>query len=131
MTVSALSRVHEVLERFRAKDIEGVVELFAPDGVLYDPHYPPPVGPAMAGRDAIREGLSWGLAMLEQPGFDVRNELSNPDIPNLAAVEVDTNHRMVGGASIAFPQMFVAELGDGGLLRRVQSYTPYPPPAMP
>lgn len=119
-----------MLARFEAKDIDGVIELFAADGVFVDPHYPPPIGPAMAGHDAIREGLSWGLGMLEQPGFSVRHAMSDAD-GRVAAVEVDTNHRMVGGATLAFPQVFVAEVGDDDRLRRMQSYTPYPPPAMP
>lgn len=128
MTTTAMQLLREVLERFEAMDLEGVVDRFAPDGVLFDPHYPPPVGPAMAGHDAIRAGLTVGLGMLEQPGFTVRHELTAPG-GELAAVEVDTNHRLTGGTMIAFPQVFVAEMGDDGLLRRMQSYTPYPPPA--
>ena len=131
MTTTALQRLHDVLDRFQAKDIEGVIALFADDGLLFDPHYPPPVGPAMAGHAAIREGLGWGLGMLEQPGFAVRHELSNIEGGRVAAVEVDTNHRLVGGVTLAFPQLFIAEVGDDGLLRRMQSYTPYPPPAVP
>jgi len=131
VSTSAVRRLQEVLDRFEAKDIDGVIDLFAADGVLVDPHYPPPIGPAMAGHNTIRDGLTWGLGMLEQPGVSVRHRLSDPGDGRVAAVEVDTNHRLVGGATIAFPQLFVAEVGDDGLLRRMQSYTPYPPPAMP
>ena len=131
MTTTAIQQLQEVLARFQAKDIDGVLALFAPDGVLFDPHYPPPVGPSMAGHNAIREGLTWGLGMLEQPGFTVRHQLAGAGGGPVAAAEVDTNHRLAGGATLAFPQLFVAEVGDDGLLRRLQSYTPYPPPAMP
>lgn len=127
MTTTALQRLHEVLDRFQAKDVDGVVGLFAEQGVLFDPHYPPPIGPAMTGHAAIREGLTWGLGMLEQPGFAVRHELSSADGNRVAAVEVDTNHRLAGGTTLAFPQLFIAEIDDSGLVRRLQSYTPYPP----
>ena len=66
MSSTAVQRLQDVLMRFEAKDIEGVVGLFAPDGVFADPHYPPPVGPSMAGHDAIREGLTWSLGLIEQ-----------------------------------------------------------------
>ena len=125
---TALQLLHQVLDRFQEKDIDGVVALFADDGLLFDPHYPPPIGPAMAGGAAIREGLSWGLGMLEQPGFAVRHEMTSAAGGGVAAVEVDTNHRLVGGVTLAFPQLFVAEADDDDLLRRLQSYTPYPPP---
>lgn len=128
MSISALQLLHEVLERFQAMDVGGVVDRFAPDGLLFDPHYPPPVGPAMAGHDRIRAGLAVGLGMLERPGFTVRHEFTAGG-DAVAAVEVDTNHRLVGGQMVSFPQVFVAELGDDGLLRRLQSYVPYPPPA--
>ncbi len=54
---SFLLRVHEVFERFEARDVEGVVGLFAADGVFADPHYPPPIGPAMVGYRATRGPL--------------------------------------------------------------------------
>ena len=117
--------------RFEAKDIEGVVGLFAPDGVFADPHYPPPIGPSMSGHDAIREGLTWSLGLIEQPHFAVRHELSGADSDRVGALEVDTNHKLHGGAALTFTQMFVAEVNDDGLLRRMESYTSYPPPSSP
>lgn len=127
----ALQSVQSLLERFMAKDVDGVVALFAPDGMFSDPHYPPPIGPVMVGQKAIRQGVVWGAGMLEQPGFVIRHQLSGAGRDDLVAVEVDTNHVLVGGAVLAFPQVFVAELDGDGLFRRVQSYTPYPPPALP
>lgn len=129
MTTPALTSLLDLLEGFQAKDVEAIIRLFAPDAVFTDPHYPPPIGPTMTGHDAIREAVTWALGVLEQPGFTVRHQLSSPDDGNVAAVEVDTHHRMVGGAMVTPPQVFVAEVGDDGLLRRVQSYAPYPPPA--
>lgn len=131
MSSTALRLLINVLDMFEAKDPDGVLAQFAPDGIFFDPHYPPPIGPAMAGREAISEGIRWGLGMLEQPGFTVRARFTGDDDGGMAVVEVDTNHRLVGGMTVAFPQVFVAEADANGLLRRMQSYTPYPPPAMP
>lgn len=121
-------RLRGLLERFEAKDVDGVVALFASEGVFSDPHYPPPLGPTMVGHDAIRQGISWGVGIIERPHFSVRHELSEDDGDRLGALEVDTNHQLVGGALATFPQVFVAEVDDDGLFRRVQSYAPYPPP---
>lgn len=123
-------QLKRLLERFEAKDVDGIVALFAPDGLLSDPHYPPPLGPTMVGHDAIRKGIAWGVGMIERPRFAVRHELAG-DGGRLGAVEVETRHELVGGTLAAFMQVFVAELGDEDLFGRVQSYTPYPPPAPP
>lgn len=131
MESTAVRRLCEVLERFEAKDVEGVVQLFAPDGVFADPHYPPPVGPTMTGRDAIRDGLTWGIGIVERPRFAVRHRLASPGSDRVAAVEVDTDHELVGGARLTFTQVFVGEVDADGSLRRMQGYTPYPPPALP
>jgi hypothetical protein len=131
VTATALQLLLQLLQRFEAKDVEGVVELFATDGVFADPHYPPPIGPSMAGHNAIRDGVSWGLGVVEQPHFDVRHQLSGIGTNTLAAVEVDTNHQLFGGAVLAFTQVFVAETNEDGRLRRLESYTPYPPSSLP
>jgi ketosteroid isomerase-like protein len=130
MNSTAVRRLHDVLERFEAKDVEGVVQLFAPHGVFTDPHYPPPIGPSMVGHEAIREGITWSVGILEQPNFSVRHSLFDQD-GEVAAVEVDTNHEMIGGAVLTFTQVFVGEIDDDGRLRRMQGYTPYPPPPLP
>ena len=123
-----MQRLRALLERFEAKDVDGVVALFASDGVLSDPHYPPPVGPTMVGHDAIRQGIAWGVGIIERPHFSVRNELAGENGSQLGALEVDTHHVLLGGAVAAFTQVFVGEVDDHGLFRRVQSYAPYPPP---
>jgi hypothetical protein len=42
---------------------------------------------------------------------------------------VDTHHTLADGTKLAFPQVFVGEIDSDGLLRRLQAYLPYPPPA--
>jgi hypothetical protein len=83
----------------------------------------------MAGHDAIRAGITWGLGIIEQPHFVVRHELTDDDLGRVAAVEVDTNHKLNGGGVMTFTQMFVGEVNDDGLLGRMESFTSYPPPA--
>lgn len=108
MSSTAVQRLQEALARFEAKDIEGVVGLFAPDGVFADPHYPPPIGPSMSGHAAIREALTWSLGLIEQAHFAIRHELSGVDSDPVAALEVDTNHKLHGGPALTFTQVFIA-----------------------
>ncbi len=58
----------------------------------------------------------------------MRHELTG-DSDAVAALEVDTNHQLVGGGAMVFTQVFMAEVDGDGLLSRMQGYTPYPPPA--
>jgi ketosteroid isomerase-like protein len=129
MTSPALTAVVEALRHFESRDTEGVVERFAPDGTFIDPHYPPPLGPAITGRDAIRDALGFVFSLVTQPGFTVRHAFSSTDDPHVASVEVDTHHTFADGTQSNFPQVFVGEIGADGLLRRLQSYPPYPPPS--
>lgn len=72
----------------------------------------------LVGHDAIRAGLTWSLGIIEQPHFAVRHELTEND------------SGLKGGAVLAFTQMFVGEVNGDGLLRRMESYTSYPPPTV-
>lgn len=131
MTATALQRLHQVLQFFEARDVEGVVGLFATDGIFADPNYPPPIGPSMAGHAAIRQGISWGLGVIDQPHFEMRHQLSGIETDRTAAVEIDTNHLLFGGAFLAFTQVLVVETNEQGRVRRLESYTSYPPPSPP
>jgi ketosteroid isomerase-like protein len=113
-----------VLGAFERKDMDGVLASFADDGVLFDVHYPSPL---MQGKDAIRAGMENAFGMLKQPGFTMRNVWEGE---NNCAVEVDTHHVLQNGMEINFPQVFIMEARDG-LITRLQSYVPYPPPPLP
>ncbi|HVF13199.1 MAG TPA: nuclear transport factor 2 family protein [Acidimicrobiales bacterium] len=115
-----------LLER---RDIDGVVDTLAEQGVFFDPHYPPPIGPHVEGRDAFRRAIEWAYSALDSFEFEVVNVFDNPDRPTLGAVEVVAHHRLAGGPAINVPQVFVAELDRDGRLLRLQSFCPYPPPA--
>jgi ketosteroid isomerase-like protein len=116
--------IERVLGAFERKDMDGVLASFADDGVLFDVHYPSPL---MQGKDAIRAGMENAFGMLKQPGFTMRNVWEGE---NNCAVEVDTHHILQNGMEINFPQVFIMEARDG-LITRLQSYVPYPPPPLP
>lgn len=114
---------YKLIDLFMAKNVDGVLDLFADDAVLIDPHYPEP---RMQGRAAIERGLRWGLSSLEKPGFVVRKLAINGD---LGFFEVDTKHKLAIGLTVAFEQVFVMEARDGRITR-LQAYEPYPAPGV-
>ena len=127
MTESAVTIVVEALRLFEKRDAEAVAARFAPAGVFIDPHYPPPIGPEISGREAIRDALAGMFQVLQQPGFTVRHAFGGTNNPAMAAVEVDTRHVLADGSGVEFPQVFVGEVDSEGLLLRLESYTPHPP----
>ncbi|NKQ35132.1 MAG: nuclear transport factor 2 family protein [Chloroflexi bacterium] len=112
--------VEQLLDAFLALDLETAMDCFADDAVLYDPHYPVQ---RMEGKEAIRQGLAWGIGNLEKPGFTVRHVWSDG---KSGAVEMDTHHVFKGGMKLNFDQVFVFETKDGKITR-LQSYVPYTP----
>src|SRR5439155_26829552 len=90
ITEHAVTIVVEARRLFEKRDADAVAARFAPGGVFIDSHYPPPVGPAITGREAIREALAGMFGFLAQPGFAVRHTFAGTG--NSAAVEVDTHH---------------------------------------
>lgn len=84
----------------------------------------------MTGHDAIREALTWSIGIVEQPRFAVHHSLVSSVSDRVAAVEVDTDHELVGGARLKLTQVFVGEVDADGSLRRMQGYTPCAPPAL-
>ncbi len=81
----------------------------------------------MRGKAAIRAGFEFIFGIVKQPGFTIRGFwMGDHD----DALEVDTHHVLADGTEARFPQVIVFEIGDG-LIRRLQAYVPYPPPAPP
>jgi len=114
--------LQQLFTAFEEKDVPAVLALFADDSVLIDPHYPQT---EMKGKAAIRQGLTWGVASLEQPGFAICHSWANDES---GAAEVETHHILKGGTKIDFWQVFIIETCNG-LITRLQSYTPYAPPS--
>jgi ketosteroid isomerase-like protein len=77
----------------------------------------------MVGKEAIRQGIAWGLSSLEKPGFKVRRIWQDA---HSGVAETDTHHIIKGGMQSKFDQVFVFEV-RGGKFTRLQSYVPYPP----
>jgi ketosteroid isomerase-like protein len=125
MSEHAVTALVEALRLFEKRDADAVAARFAPGGTFIDPHYPPPIGPTISGREAIRDALAGMFAFIEQPGLTVRHTFASAD--NLAAAEVDTHHVLADGSTVEHPQVFIGELDADGLLVRLRSYTPHPP----
>ncbi|MFH1796668.1 MAG: nuclear transport factor 2 family protein [Pseudomonadota bacterium] len=121
-----MSQARAVLERtFRAleaRDKAAVLACFAPDAVLFDPHYPQPL---MAGLAEIEEGIDWGLSVMKRFGFRTRHFFGSEDGLS-GAVEIDTDHMLSSGQNLKFPQVFVVETKDG-LITGLRAYEPYGP----
>ena len=124
MSVMNEELIAGLLRAFERKDLDAVLGYFAEDALVYDPHYPTPT---MQGKEAIRQGFGWGLDMIQQPGFAIRNAWTKD---TSGVVEVDTHHVFPNGSEARFPQVFVFETRDGQVTR-LQAYEPYPPPAPP
>jgi hypothetical protein len=120
--------MQDLFAKFTAHDAAGIAGLFAEDGTLIDPNYPPPLGPVMAGPEAIERGLAWAFGILERSEFTATSTFLDPGSPERGALEVSTSHKLYDGSEVHLAQVFVVELGQGGQLCRLQSYTPYPPP---
>ena len=111
-----------IIEATMVKDKAGVLAAFAPEALFIDPHYP---NPEMRGHDEIAAGLDWGFRGMEHFGFTVVGSFTSED-GNSGAVEMDCRHVLSGGRVLEFPQVFVAEMKDG-LLIRLRAYEPYGP----
>jgi ketosteroid isomerase-like protein len=118
--VSLKSMVEGLFKAFITKDVDKVMSFFAEDALFFDPHYPQQ---RMVGREAILQGVTWGLSSMEKPGFKIRKIWQDG---NSGVVETDTHHVIKGGIETKFEQVFVFETRHGKF-SRVQSYVPYSP----
>jgi ketosteroid isomerase-like protein len=121
-----MTQARDILERtFRAlesRDRVAALACFAPDAVLFDPHYPQP---RMEGIAEIAEGLDWGLSVMKRFGFRTKHVFGSHDGLS-GAFEVDTDHTLNAGQNLKFPQVFVVETRDG-LITALRAYEPYGP----
>ena len=109
-----------LLTSFEAKDMSAILDCFASDAVMIDPHYPQV---RMEGKVAIMQGISWTFSSMIKPSFTIKHVW--PDEQSVA-IEVDTHHLFKGGMVIDVPQTFVMETREG-LITRLQSYPSYTP----
>ena len=105
-----------------AKDLEAVLQSFAEDAVLIDPHYPSPV---MVGKEAITDGLHWAFRGMKHFGFTIVSYGEWAE-GQRAAVEMATHHVLQTGMHLQFPQAFFIDARND-LITRLQAYEPYGP----
>ena len=105
------------------KNLEGMLELIHEDAIFIDPHYPIE---RMEGKQAIRQGLTWGLETLAKPGFKIKKFHASE---NSGAVEVATHHVLKVGMEVKFAQVFIFEVNEGQLTR-LQAFVPYREPGI-
>ena len=115
--------IEQLFSRMMARDREGMLDLFTDDATVYDPHYPIPM---MVGKDAIEQGLRWGLANIAEPGFSIQKVwLQDGD----GVAETHTFHTLKGGIKLDFEQVFFFEC-RAGKITRLRAFVPYPPPGI-
>lgn len=122
MEQSARVIVETLFRALESRDMAAALDTFAEDAVIFDPHYPTP---QMTGREAIGEGLAWGLSVMKSFGFRTVRFYGSED--GLAgAFEIDTNHVLNTGQELSFPQAFFVETRDGKIAS-LRAYEPYGP----
>lgn len=114
--------VDDNLAAVTAKDLDGALAGFAPDGVLIDPHYPVP---RMQGHEAIAAGLGWVFRSMRELHFEVDGYFFAGDGSG-AAAEVTSRHVLRNGRPIELRQTFVVRVSDRRIVRW-QAYEPYGP----
>ncbi len=122
MTHVARDLIDKAFRALQERDRDGILACFAPDAVLFDPHYPQPL---MKGTAEIAEGIDWGLKGVKRFGFTIVNYFASED-GTACCVECDTNHTLAVGGDLHFPQVFIVET-KAGLISRLQAYEPYGP----
>lgn len=105
-----------------AKDLEALMNVFADDAVLIDPHFPQS---RMHGKAAIRRGFGEAMRGMGSFGYTIVNYCES-EHGRCAAVETATHHVLKQGTKLNFPQVFIFEVADG-YITRLQAYEPYGP----
>lgn len=123
MSQNAAGIFAQLLNLMMDKDLDGMMDLIHDDALFVDPHYPMQ---RMKGKEAIRQGLIWGLETLVKPGFEIKKIHASE---HSGAVEVATHHVLKGGMEVEFDQVFLLEISEGKL-SRLQAFVPYRQPGI-
>lgn len=114
--------VRQTFAAIQAKDLDGLLALFADDAVLIDPHFEEP---RMEGKVAIAKGLREAFAGVKSFEY-VLGQYFEATHGQTAAVELGTHHNISGNFTVDFPQVFIFEAMSGRIVR-MQAYEPYGP----
>ena len=113
--------VEAIFRSFERKDIDQIMDHFADDAILFDPHYPIP---EMKGKDMIYKGLTWGLQSLVSASFITEKFWING---NEGVIKLKTNHKFKGGNKLDTMQVFLFTLNEDKKFTYLQSFVPYRP----
>ena len=114
--------VRHTFALIQAKDLEGLMGVFADDAVLIDPHFPQS---RMQGKAAIRKGFGGAIDGMGSFGYTIVNYCESEN-GHCAAIETATHHVLKQGTKLNFPQVFIIEVAEGQITR-LQAYEPYGP----
>ena len=120
--ISLRKLVTRTFTALEAKDLEAMMNLFADDAVLIDPHFPTP---RMKGKTTIKKSFQEAMSGMKSFGYTIVNYFESENEQS-AAVETATHHVMKQGTKLNFPQVFIFEVADGHITR-LQAYEPYGP----
>ena len=112
-----------VCDAWEHGDPDAAAALFAPDGVYEDPLYPAP----LHGRDAIRAGLSEGMAAIEDCRVTLDPVLESGS--RVLAVGHFGSRLREGGERFDFPFAILVELSGDGISRLAEYFDTKPLPA--
>ncbi len=122
MNTSLRDLVTRMFATVEAKNLDAMIDLFAEDGVLIDPHFPIS---RMQGKAAIAENFKEAMTGMQSFGYTIVNYFEAANGQS-AAVETATHHVAKGGMKLNFPQVFIFDVADGRITR-MQAYEPYGP----
>jgi uncharacterized protein (TIGR02246 family) len=121
-SMSLHNLVMHTFATIEAKDLNAMINLFADDAVLIDPHFP---AQRLQGKKAIARGFREAMDGMQSFGYTIVHYCESQD-EQCAMVETATHHVIKYGSKLNFPQVFVFEVANG-LITRMQAYEPYGP----
>ena len=116
--------IHDLVRRTFAtlQDLETLMQMFADDAVVIDPHFPTP---PMQGKASIRKGFGEAMSGMRSFGYTIVNYFESENGQG-TAVETATHHVLKQGMERNLPQVFIFEVADEHITR-LQAYEPYGP----
>lgn len=113
--------IESAFKAFESLTMDRILDIFADDAVLFDPHYP---DPRMVGKKNIFKGIKWGLESLSRTRFfPIKIWIDGHE----AAAKVETNHVFKSGEKIHFIQVFIFKVNSEKKFTLIESYSPYKP----
>lgn len=122
MDTSLHDLISHTFAAVEAKDLNTMLNVFADDAVVIDPHFPEP---QMHGKAAITEGFRNAMNGMRSFGYTIVTYCESENGQS-AAVETATHHVVKQGIKLNFPQVFIFEANNGHITR-MQAYEPYGP----